>query len=99
MLAQECSVETYQGDTAYGDAYARSRSVPCIIIDQSQLVRGANGDEQLSQTTLVVLLGDGQRFTLDSRVQVNGRRTFVIAKNVRDSAGLGLGDHCEVNLR
>jgi hypothetical protein len=99
MLTQECTVETYRGDTAYGDNYTRPAVVQCSINDEARLVRGANGDEQLSQTTVLVFLSDAGRFALDSRVQVNGRRTFVIARNMRDSGGLGLGDHCEVNLK
>jgi len=99
LLPSECAVETYRGDTAYGDSYATSRTVQCAIDDQSRLVRGANGDEQLASTTLRTFLKDASRFTLDSRVTVNGRRTFVIATARRDSAGIGMGDHFEVNLK
>lgn len=99
LLTHWCDVETYKGDTAYDDLYARPRTVQCSINDEARLVRGSNGDEQLSQTTILVFIGDAPKFALDSRVKVNGRRTFVIARNVRDSGGLGLGDHCEVNLK
>jgi hypothetical protein len=99
MLPSTAEVETYRGDTAYDDNYMPRRQVQCSIDDESRLVRGANGDEVLSSTTLRMLPADGPKFTLDSRVTVRGRRTFVIATADRRSDGLGLGDHYEVSLR
>jgi hypothetical protein len=99
LLPSEVDVETYRGDSAYGDTYAPKVTVDCAIDDEARLVRGSNGDEVLASTTLRLFLRDGPKFRLDSRVTVRGRRTFVIATSDRRTDGLGLGDHFEVALR
>jgi hypothetical protein len=99
LMPHEVEVETYRGDSAHGDSYKPAATVRCAIDDQRQLVRGPRGDEVVSETTLRTSLEDAPRFTLDSRVTVNGRRTFVLGTSRRELGELSEADHLEVSLR
>lgn len=98
MQRHEVTVEAYQGDGAYGPVYAAPATVRCFVDDKRRLVRTAEGDEAVSETTLYV--GD---LTADippeSRVTVNGRTTTVLTVSRLDGAGLPTPDHLEVALQ
>jgi hypothetical protein len=99
LMPHAVDVETYRGDTAYGDSYKPAATVRCAIDDQRRLVRGPKGDEVVSETTLPTGLEEGPRFTLDSRVTVNGRRTYVLGTSRHELGDMSEGDHLEVSLR
>lgn len=98
LQRHEVTVEAYQGDGAYGAVYAAPVTVRCMVDDRRRLVRTAEGDEAVSETTLYV--GD---LTADippeSRVTVNGRTTTVLGVSRHDGAGLPTPDHLEVALQ
>lgn len=98
FLIHACSVETFSGSTAYGPAYSAPVDVACFIDDEVHMVRDAVGNEVASSTTVFAALSDAAKFSVESRVTINGRTAMVIAFNAMDSGPLGLPDHVEVHL-
>ena len=91
-------VETYQGETGVGESFDDPASVSCFVDDTTHLVRNSMGEEVASSGAVYAATADAPKFTVDSRVTVNGRRTTVLLVNVNDSGPLGLPDHVEVHL-
>lgn len=99
LMPHTVQVETYLGDKAYGDAYKPAQTVRCSVDDRRQLIRAASGDEVVSETSLRTSLTNAPKFTLESRVTVNGRRTFVLATSRHELGQQSEADHLRVNLR
>lgn len=93
MLKDQVTVETYNGEGAYGPILAAARTVWCNVDETRRLVRDANGDETVSEATLhlhprtrtVPAEGQVQEtvdplevFTPESAVVIRGRATRVI---------------------
>lgn len=92
------SVETYQGESGVGESYASATPVQCFVDDTTHLVRNSAGEEVASSGAVYAGTADAGKFTVESRVIVNGRRTRVLMVNLNDSGPLGLPDHVEVHL-
>lgn len=92
-------VETWEGAGAYGDVYAAPVTVPCFAEDKIRLVRGKDGEQVVSGSTLYMAVTDGALFVPDSRVTVDGRVSYVITQNTNDAPGLGLPDHAAITLK
>ncbi|MGH3323259.1 MAG: hypothetical protein ACRDOV_02370, partial [Streptomyces sp.] len=82
----------------FGPVYGAAVPVRCFRDDKRRLVRGLDGSEVVSETTLYMRLVEvcpvGSRVTLD-----DGRVTTVITSARRDGGGLPTPDHLEVTLR
>lgn len=87
------SVEPYSGSGAYGSTYGPPVDVACRVEDVTRLVRGSNGDEVVSSST--VYCDSDVVIPPESRVTVNGRVTTVLT--VSDLSWSRLG-HLEVAL-
>lgn len=82
------TVTAYLGETAYGPKYASPVQVDGRVEADRKLVRNANGDEVLSETTIFVLPDVGAAravdlFVPESVVTHEGRASVVIACNSR----------------
>ncbi len=98
LLRHTVQVETLLGSGPYGDSYAAPVTVKCFRDDKRQIVRGANGDEVVSEVTLYARLAATATFQPDSRVTWDGRTAYVVSLARRDDAGMGAWQHIEVNL-
>lgn len=87
LLKDTVTVETYQGDSAYGPVYAAAVSV-CVNVDSTRrLVRDASGAEVTSEATLSVHPSDASLFAPESRLEINGRASTVINANLQSFRG------------
>jgi len=91
------SVQPYLGTGAYGPQYGPAVNVKCFRDDTRRLVRAANGDEVVSETTFYCDLG--VNVTPESVVNIGTRSTTVIAVKTRDGGGLPVPVHLEVILK
>lgn len=97
FFVQAVTVETLTGSGGEGDVFAAPVTVPCFVEDERRLVRGPDGREVISETTLyapagTTSLAPGSRVTLTSRVAT------IIAAAVLDGGALDLPDHIVANL-
>lgn len=99
FYVHKATVETWQGAGAYGDVYAAPVTVPCFAEAKIQLVRGKDGQQVVSGSTLFMAAADGALFAPDSRVTVGGRVSYVITQNTNDAPGLDLPDHAAITLK
>lgn len=97
LLVHTASVEPYTGSGAYGDAFGEAVELPCYFERKRQLVRGADGDEAVSEATVYADLGT--EVPVGSRVTVEGYASTVITVAVFDDKGLTGLAHQEVSLR
>lgn len=97
LLGHTMIVEPYLGTGAHGPLYGPPVTVRCFVEDKRRLLRGPNGSEVISETTAYCTLGTVA--PAESRVQVNGRTTTVLAAMRRDGGGLPTPDHLEVMLQ
>jgi hypothetical protein len=96
------TVETYQGTTGDGTrTYAAPQQATGFLEGKRRYVRGRDGDQVISESTLYGPTTLAALFTPQSRVTLPDRATptFVITLNTNDSAGLGLPDHVAVFLQ
>lgn len=99
FLVHAVDVDPYDGSGAYGDEYLpKVNSVPCFRDDKRKLVRSANGDQVVSETTLYMRLAHVASFPPDSRVYLPHRVATVISCAERDDGNLGAWQHLEVTL-
>lgn len=92
LLKDSVVVRTRTGEGSYGDTNADPVTVPCQIDETRRLVRGAGGQETVSEATLILhprsqaTAGDGtittvdpmEVFTAESSVDIQGRVSQVI---------------------
>lgn len=96
QAGQDVTVETYDGQGAYGEIYGPPRTVRCLVDDRRRLVRTAQGDEVVSETTIVCDLGED--IPPESRITVGGRATTVIATTRMDGGTLPTPRYLELAL-
>lgn len=92
------SVETLSGGGPMGDTYLPAVTVPCLIDEQTQLVRGPGGDEVVSNSTLYMDKKHYSKFTPESPVTYRNHRATVLSRSLYDSGPMNLPDHCEIAL-
>ena len=81
LLKDTVHVESFDGEGAYGPLFASSVSVRCNVDNTVRLVRNSNGEEVVSQATLLVHPADASLFTPESRVAIDTRKSFVISSS------------------
>jgi hypothetical protein len=89
-------IEPYLGAGGAGDVYGPPVPEVVIVDEKRRLVRAANGDQAVSETTFFCELDVD--VPLDSQVTVRGRTTTVIAVSRLDGRHLPVPSHLEVNL-
>ncbi|MBN1174563.1 MAG: hypothetical protein JXA67_20510 [Micromonosporaceae bacterium] len=94
--AHTVTVEAYRGSGPVGDIYDQAQQVqPCFCDDKRKLVRDAQGDQVVSESTVYAPLETtapaGSRITLPS-----GRTTTVITAARRTACGWALPEHLEI---
>lgn len=95
-LADTVTLEVYEGAGFNGDQYAAPATVGGVMVDSTRrLIRNAEGNEAVSETTLFVPEG-APAFSLDDRVTVRGRASTVM--QVTDPSVYGLFSFQVVNL-
>lgn len=99
-LVHTVDVDPYTGSGAYGDVYDPTvMGVPCFADDKRQLIRNADGQEVVSETTLYLRLAHEASFPPGSRVTVpSGRQAVVIKTAARTDGDIGAWQHLEVSL-
>lgn len=95
-------VEAAQGEGPFGETYGPAVEVEVFREDKRRLVRGKDGSEVISETTLYMRTTDV--CPVDSRVTLDPggpdeRVSTVITSAVRDGAGAPTPDHREVTLK
>lgn len=94
-LSQPATVEDYLGSGAYGATFGPPREISCWIEEGRKVVRDNDGNEVLSDTTLIC--SPDVDVPVESKVSVGGRTSFVIATAThRRPSG---PHHTEINLR
>lgn len=78
LLTERVSVETYQGENAYGPVYAKAVTVRAGVEPTRRLVRGLDGEEVVSEMTLYVHPDDAAAFVPESRVTYQGRTSRML---------------------
>jgi hypothetical protein len=98
LLRHEVTVEPLLSEGSHGPVYGLPVAVQCFRDDKRKLVRGKDGSEITSETTLYMRLDEtcpaGSRVTLPGAA----RPTTVITASRRDGGGLATPDHLEVTL-
>lgn len=96
LLVHTASIEPYEGSGAYGDVFGTAFTLPCYYEGRRQIVRGADGDETVSEGVLYADLGT--EIPTGSKVSVVGRDTRVLTVSTFDDGGLTGLAHLEVAL-
>lgn len=94
LLKDTVVVATYAGEGAYGPVYGAATTVRCNVQAKRRLVRNANGDEVISDTTLQVHPDDAGKFMPESTVTINDAASRVLA--TRSHQFRGSTAFCEV---
>ena len=96
-------VQTYSGSGAYGDTYATPHEIKCFIDERRRLVRGVDGKEVVSESTILAKMADLDRCTPKSiltlhteRASSAQRQTDIINASLRDDGGMGAWQHLEI---
>lgn len=95
-------VEAALGEGPFGETYGPPTDIQVFREDRRKLVRGKDGSEVISETTLYMRTTDV--CPVDSRVTLSAgtadeRVSTVITSAIRDGAGAPTPDHREVTLR
>lgn len=96
LAGEDVTIEPYLGAGGAGDVYGPAVTVRVIVDDKRKLVRNAQGDQVVSETTLFCPLDTD--VPTDSRVILRGRETTVITAGRLDGQQLPVPSHLEVNL-
>lgn len=93
------TVEPYQGDGPYGPTYGDPVAVRAIVEGKRRLVRGDDGSEVTSETTLRVRIDHADSFPAGSRVTLSDEtQSSVITTSRHDGRTMPVPSHVEVNL-
>jgi len=99
LLPHRVTVKALTGNGAYGPEYATGvPNVPCMLDDSRKLVRNGDGDEVVSETTLICRLQHAALFTPGSEVTLPRRTAHVIGVAERTDDDMGAWQHLEVTL-
>ena len=100
LLRHTVTIETYEGDSAYGPRYATGVAVRCFLEQKTRTVRDREGQEVVSSGTFYARLDEAQAVCpAESRITLpDGTTTTVIAALAHDGGGLPTPDHLEVQL-
>lgn len=90
-------VETKLKATPNGSSYAAPLTRAYFVEDGRKLVRAADGEQIVSETTLFTPPADFALFTTGTKVTINGRQSVVIIAKLRILGDPDV-DHVEVNL-
>ena len=98
------TVEPFLGTSGYGvDMFGPATVLAppngVFADDTRKLIRNANGEQVVSESTVYTFPVNAPLFTADARVTVNGNVSRVIKTNLNDSGALGLPDHVAVSLK
>jgi hypothetical protein len=102
LLRHRVTIEPYQGEGAYGPTYGTPvANVPAFVDDVRRLVRTKDGDEVISETTIVlkptVDCPDESRVTIWAGT-ARERTARAVQTSLRDGGGLPTPDHLAVAL-
>lgn len=99
LYVHTAAVEMFLGTNGYGeDTFAAPVTVVCFIDPGRKLVRGKDGEQVVSESTLATYPISAPLFVADSRVTVNGDESRVIKTKLAASGDLDLPDHVAVSL-
>lgn len=91
-LQVTAQVERFAGETAHGPRYDTAVEVPVALRAGRRLVRSAQGDETVAETTLYTHPKHADLFAAESRVTVDGQSSTVLEarthRNLRGDASL-----------
>lgn len=102
LLGHRVTIEPYEGEGAYGPTFGTAvTNVPAFVEDRRRLVRDRNGDEVVSETTVIVK--PTVTCPAESRVTVwpgtsRQRTARVVVASRHDGGGLPTPDHLEIAL-
>lgn len=98
FLVHTITVEDYLGESSKGPKYAPTRTVRCLVDEQTRAVRNPDGEQVTSTSTAYA--GPEERMAPPlSRVTLpSGRVTTVIQTKDRNAGGLGTPNHTEIQL-
>ncbi|GAA2037363.1 hypothetical protein GCM10009740_31450 [Terrabacter terrae] len=91
------TVRTKTGSGANGDIFSAPIDRAVFLEDSRRLVRNANGEQVVSETTLYADPGDLDAFAPDSKVTLPGRTARVLLAKPRIIGDPDV-DHLEVTL-
>lgn len=92
--------EPYTGAGANGATYGTAVTVPCFLERKRRLVRAANGEQLVSESTVYADPSFAGTLIARSRVTVSGEPpTVVLALGVNTSGDLELPDHVAAALQ
>lgn len=93
------TAEMFTGTNGHGeDTFAAAVTVVGLMDGARKLIRGADGDEVVSEATFFTYPVNAPLFVAESRVTYNGDVSRVVKTSVNDAPGLNLPDHVAVNL-
>lgn len=92
------SVRTLKGRGASGKTYDAAVDVPCFARIKRHVVRGADGQEVIAESTVQAAPEWYATLAPNSEVTVNGRPSTVITVMLAASGDLDLPDHCLASL-
>jgi hypothetical protein len=96
-LSHTITVETFEGTGFDGATYAAPVTVSnCMVENVSRLVRGSDGNEVTSETTIYATPDQASLFTEHTRITVGDYESTVIKTAVMDV--FGLPGHLVVSL-
>jgi hypothetical protein len=96
-MGQDVSVEPYAGAGAYGPTYDPPATVRALVEHKRKLVRGKDGQEVVSETTIRMQLDVA--CPVDSRVTLSdGTKSTVLTAKPIDGGTLPVPSHLEVTL-
>jgi len=87
LLKDTVSVETWKGEGAYGPLYEDLVTVRWNYDGKRRLVRGANGEEVVSEGTGQAHPDDAAQFTPESRLTIDGRSSTVLTASPQSVRG------------
>lgn len=96
FLVHKVDVSTYSGTGALGDTFAAPVEIPCLIEQTRRLVRSLDGEEVVSEASIVMRREWIPTCTPRSKISFNGRDTEIIAASDRSDGGLGAWQHLSI---
>jgi hypothetical protein len=97
LLRHQVTVQPQLGEGSAGDVYGGAVPVRCFRDERRRMVRNPQGQEVVSEVTLLCRLRYANVFTPDAKVLLDdGREVFVMQVSRRDDSGLGAWQHLEV---